>query len=96
MKKPKLSKEQKAMRDRLKKINSTVTESLSETQLNQLAKYTYDVLTTGRIGSFRYLIYDILKPSVAYGDGMYLGLLDFNNMLCDLAGRIKLNETKTD
>lgn len=76
--------------ERLKLINSRSTESLSEEQLNQLAKYASDVLLGKcQMGSFRYLIYNVLKPEVAYGDGMYLGLLDFNNMLCDLHGRAK-------
>ena len=71
------------------KTNRTKTDSLSEKQLNQLAKYTYKALTTGEVGSFRHLIYTVLKPAVAYSDGMFLGLLDFNNQLCGLAGRIK-------
>jgi hypothetical protein len=74
---------------RLKRINSKKTSKLNEKQLNQLAKYVHDVITTGRTGSYRYLIYDVLKPPVAYADGMYLGLLEFNNMLGDLAGRYK-------
>ena len=73
---------------RIQKINEKATETLSEKQLDLLAKYAYDVLTTGRVGSFRWLIYDVLRPPVGYGDGMYLGLLDFNNQLVDLAGRV--------
>lgn len=64
-------------------------EHLSEEHLNQLAQYTYDVLTTGKIGTFRHLIYTVMKPPINYVDGMYLGLLDYNNMLVDLAGRVK-------
>jgi hypothetical protein len=74
----------------LRKINKHKTNSLSNKQLDQLAEYAVDMLTgTRRLASFRYLIYDILKPGVGYGDGMYLGLLDFNNLLCDLYGRAK-------
>jgi hypothetical protein len=74
---------------KIKETNQRSTKSLSKKHLNQLARYTYTALTTGKIGSFRYLIYDVLKPAIGYGDGMYLGLLDFNNMIVDLAGRIK-------
>jgi type IV secretory pathway VirB4 component len=75
---------------KLKEINSRNTKSLNKKQPNQLAEYAIDMLTgTQPMASYRYLIYDILKPEVGYADGMYLGLLDFNNLLCDLYGRAK-------
>lgn len=91
-------KDHQYMMRKLKKVNGRSTEKLSNRQLNQLAKYTYECLTTGRHGTFRWLIYDVLNPAVGYCDGMYLGLLNFNNVLCDIAGRMKdvkpLNDKK--
>lgn len=84
-----MDKEMKKDIERVKKINSISTEKLSKRQLKQLAKYTLEAITTGRVGTFRWLIYDVLKPAVGYADGMHLGLLEFNNTLVDLAGILK-------
>lgn len=62
-----------------------MSESLSTEQVKSLLEYIEKSINGGQLVSYRYLIYNILKfKHGEYGDGIYMGLLDFNNLLHEL------------
>ena len=54
---------------------------LTDEQVEALVKY----IRSGKYGSYRFLVYDVLD--IGYSDGLCMGLLDLNNWLIANKGR---------
>lgn len=62
---------------------------LSEEQIKALTDYIIKCLTTGFTGSYRYLIYNVLKFDTGdYSTGMDLGLLNLNNVIFETVEKL--------